>query len=458
MNKHNSPMPSFFVKTLMLLLALLIGAAPAAAQLRLHGSNTVGESLAPALAEAWLTSEGHEHVTVEETAPLERVLTGTNARGESIWVEIHAHGSSTSFRDLANGTADMGMASRRIKQDELERLGHLGSLDDPRHEFVVGIDGLAVIVHPDNPVRALRIDQIRAAFSGRYDNWRQLGGPDRPIARYARDDKSGTWDSFESMVLQDARLAADARRFESSSELSDLVANDPGGIGFIGLPYVRDARALAISAGGEPVAPERFTAATEDYPLSRRLYMYVPEQELDGLGGRLARFAVSREGQAIVDEIGFVGQKVELERVAIPESAPGEYRRYVQGALRASMNFRFEPGEVNLDSKSQRDLERLIEFLTRPDNRSLQVLLMGFADPSETSPYFSIALSHDRVDLVAAELAQSGVGVRMARGFGAALPLAEGTGPSSEAKNRRVEVWLRARDDEAARRSSASSP
>jgi len=446
------------VLSLVFSLVLATGCTTALAQLRLHGSNTVGESLAPALVEAWLASEGYERMTVEETAPLERVLTGTNAQGESIWVEIHAHGSSTSFRDLRNGTADMGMASRRIKQEELDTLAHLGTLNRPRHEFVIGIDGLAVIVHPDNPVRSLSIDQIRAAFSGRYDNWRQLGGPDRAIIRYARDDKSGTWDSFESMVLQDAPLAGDARRFESSSELSDLVAEDPGGIGFIGLPYIRNARALAISAGGEPVAPERFTAATEDYPLSRRLYMYVPEQELDGPGGRLARFAVSSSGQAIVDEIGFVGQAVELEQVAIPEGAPVEYRSYVQGALRASMNFRFEPGEVDLDTKSQRDLERLIDFLTRPGNRNLEVLLMGFADASETSPYFSIVLSHDRVDLVAAKLARSGVPVSMARGFGSALPLAEGTGPSNQAKNRRVEVWLRRDRSESQRRSSASMP
>jgi phosphate transport system substrate-binding protein len=451
-------MQNRLLTTLIPIAILLLPYEDVSAQLRLHGSNTVGESLAPALTKAWLESEGYNRVETETLAPLERVVTGTDARGQSIWVEIHAHGSSTSFRDLDSGTADMGMSSRRIRGSEVESLSHLGALDQPRHEFVVGIDGLAVIVHPDNPLRALSIEQIRAAFSGRHDNWRELGGPDRAITRYARDDKSGTWDSFESMVLQDAALADDASRFESSSELSDRVAADPGAIGFIGLPYVRDARALAISAGGEPVMPERFTSATEDYPLSRRLYMYVPEQAIDGLGGRLARFAVSTAGQRIVDEIGFVGQAVELERVAIPDAAPSEYRRYVQGAMRASMNVRFEPGKAHLDSKSQRDLERLVGFLSQPDNRNLQVLLMGFADPSETSPYFSVALSHDRVDLVAALLNESGVSVSRARGFGAALPLAEGTGPSSEAKNRRVEIWLRPSDGERFSRSSAAAP
>jgi len=421
---------------------LLAHGLQAHAQLRLHGSNTIGEELAPALVAGWLQAEGYSDIETTIHAPLERTITGTNAAGQTRSVEIHAHGSSTSFSGLLNGTADMGMSSRRIRPTEVRELDFLGQLDRPSNEFVVGIDGLAVIVHPSNPIRAMSVGQIRAVFSGRYDNWRQLGGPDAPIRRYARDEQSGTWDSFKSMVLQGASLTT-AERFESSSELSDRVAGDPNGIGFIGLPYVRSARALAVSAGGEAVLPERFSSATEDYPLSRRLYLYVPEREIGGHGGALARCAISAQGQQIVDRIGFVGQAVELQRVAIPGSAPDDYRRFVDGALRASMNFRFDTGRAALDSKSQRDLERLVTFLKAPDNRHLEVLLMGFADPSETSPYFSMTLSSDRVDYVAVLLNRSGIPVRRARGFGDALPLAEGTGESSTAKNRRVEVWIR---------------
>ncbi|NKI34294.1 OmpA family protein [Wenzhouxiangella sp. XN79A] len=417
-------------------------ATPATAQLRLHGSNTVGEQLAPALVRAWLAENGFDRIETVEDAPLERTITGTNAAGDTRWVEIHAHGSSTSFRDLDAGLADIGMSSRRIRDSEVARLQPLGRLDRPSNEFVVGIDGLAVIVHPDNPIAALSIEQIRDAFSGRVENWRTFGGPDRRITRYARDENSGTWDSFESMVLQDTALAAGSARFESSSALSDRVASDPGAIGFIGLPYIDRARALAVSAGGEAVPPERFSSATEDYPLSRRLYIYVPDRELDGLGGDLARFAVRAEGQEIVDEIGFVGQEIQLQRVAIPASAPRTYREFVDGALRASLNFRFEAGRPVLDSKSERDLDRLIDFLGSERGRDMNVMLMGFADPSETLRYFSVTLSMERADYVAALLARAGIPVRRTRGFGDALTLAEGTGSSSAAKNRRVEVWL----------------
>ena len=409
--------------------------------LRLHGSNTVGEQLAPALVRAWLSSEGYEQISVEQQAELERVISGRNDAGQQRLIEIHAHGSSTSFRGMNSGVADIGMSSRRIRPGEVEQLDFLGQLNQPRNEYVIGIDGLAVIVHPMNPIRALSIEQTRAVFSGRIRNWRELGGADAPITLYARDEQSGTWDSFESMVLQDEPLAQ-AQRYESSSELSDRVANDANAIGFIGLPYVRNARALAISAGGEPVLPERFSSATEDYPLSRRLYLYVPDRELSGLGGELARFAISPAGQAIVDELGFVGQAIELKRSAIPDLAPDDYRQFVGGALRASLNFRFEAGRPVLDSKSERDLDRLIEFMQKPDQDNYRVLLMGFADPSETMRFMSVTLSMDRVDYVASRLGQRGITVHRARGFGDALTLADGTGPSSQAKNRRVEVWV----------------
>lgn len=432
------------MRILILCLLLAAGSCACAADqsLRLHGSNTVGENLAPALVRGWLERDGYEDIEVVQQAPLERVIIGRNERGQRRAVEIHAHGSSTSFRDLAAGTADIGMSSRRIRASECAELARFGRLDSPDNEFVIGIDGLAVIVHPDNPVTALPVDRIRDIFAGRIRNWRAVGGPDRRISLYARDDKSGTYDSFDSMVLQGATLAA-AERFESSTALSDSVAADPGGIGFIGLPYVRDTRALVVSAGGRPVAPDIFTSATEDYPLSRRLYLYIPDNELQGLGGSLAEFAVSHAGQVIVDGIGFVGQAIELGDPSIPADAPADYRGFVAGARRISLNFRFERGKASLDTKAVRDLNRLAEFMKQPENDGLELMLMGFSDPSEIMGYLSLALSNDRVDYVAGLLANRDVRVHRTRGFGDAVLLAEGTGETSKAKNQRVEVWVR---------------
>jgi len=409
---------------------------------RLHGSNTIGEQLAPALVAAWLERDGFDRIEVSHQAELERIITGIDNHGIRRAVQIHAHGSSTSFRDLAAGRADLGMSSRRIRTAEIEQLLALGRLDDARHEVVVGIDGLAVIVHPDNPVSALSIEQIRSIFSGRIRNWQGVGGHPGPIGLYARDDKSGTFDSFDSMVMQGEALSDHAQRFESSSELSNRVAADRNGIGFIGLPYIQQSRALAVSSGASRVLPERFSSATEDYPLSRRLYMYVPEDQLSGAAGDFAQFVVSNAGQRIVDEIGFIGQAIETRALTPPVNAPENYRNFVRGALRASMNFRFEQGMPVLDSKSKRDLERLVNFLREPANRGYRLMLMGFADPAETMKYYALSLSNDRVDYVATLLQQHDIPVFRVRGFGDSLPLAEATGPASAVKNRRVEVWL----------------
>src|SRR5690606_17066269 len=124
--------------------------------------------------------------------------------------------------------------------------------------------------------------QLARVFAGEVKTWEELGGRGGAIHLYARDDNSGTWDTFKELVLasQGKSLAAGAQRFESSTRLSDAVSQDPQGIGFIGLPYIRQARPLAISAGdSQPMLPSTELVATEDYPLSRRLFLYMKPGE-----------------------------------------------------------------------------------------------------------------------------------------------------------------------------------
>ncbi len=121
------------------------------------------------------------------------------------------------------------------------------------------------------------MEQIAGIFSGAITDWSAVGRAPGRIQVYARDDKSGTFDTFNSLVLKPtkAALTADARRFESSEELSDSVARDANGIGFVGFAYLRNAKALEIGSNcGMAYAPTVFNVKTEQYPLSRRLYVY----------------------------------------------------------------------------------------------------------------------------------------------------------------------------------------
>jgi phosphate transport system substrate-binding protein len=410
--------------------------------LRLHGSNTIGAELAPALVQDWLRGKGFNSIRSEVVAAEETRVLAVDRNGRDVMVEIQAHGSTTAFTGLEQGRADIGMASRAVKAAEVTRLASLGALDRHDAEFVVGLDGVAVIVHPANPLTALDVDTLRGIFSGRIRDWAEVGGRAGPITLYARDDKSGTYDTFRSLVLGKEILAPGAQRFESSSDLSDRVAADVNGIGFIGLPYVRQARALAVAErGGSPILPEHFSVATEDYALARRLYLYLPSRKPLPLAREFAEFAQARAGQRIVEQSGFVSQNILAAGVAAQQDAPSEYRDLTQGARRLSLNFRFHQGSAQLDSKAMRDLERLLRYM-QDETQTRQVMLFGFSDHNEVLPLHSWELSVNRVDVVADLLLRMGIVPVRVRGYGSALPVAANDSELGRHKNRRVEVWV----------------
>lgn len=436
-------LPPWLLAGLCLCLTL---SAPAVADdsLRLHGSNTVGQRLVPALVRAWAEARGHA-VGPTQTAIAEEAMLPITAGGRRIEAHVHSHGTGTGFADLLAGRADFWMASRPINAGELARAAPLGAITAPTQEHVIALDGLAIIVHPSNPVASLTVAQVRDAFAGRIRDWAELGGPPGPINLYARDDKSGTFDSFQSMVLRGAAISGSARRYESTDQLSADVVADRQGLGFVGLAGVGRAKALAVSdAGTRPLAPSRLTVGTEDYVLARRLFLY-NGPELSETARDFIDFVLGPEGQRIVERIGYVSQDVVALAVPPREDAPEDYRLLVDGAQRLSLNFRFDAGTAVLDNKALRDVARLEAFLRQPQNRGVDLILVGFADSSEINPYHALALSTDRADFVATQLIPRGVTPRRVRGVGGVAPVAAEDTEFGRAKNRRVEVWVRPR-------------
>src|SRR6516165_3333226 len=427
-----------------------VGAAsggPGAVVLRVSGSNTIGAALGPALAEEFLRQrQGATGVKTvrgdkEDEVRVQGILPGESSPRT---IEIHAHGSATAFEDLSKSNCDVGMASRKIKQEEATNLATLGNMTSAASEHVVGLDGIAVIVSKANPVQSLTKDQIARIFAGETANWQQLRGPDAAINVYARDDKSGTYDTFKALVLGGKKLVSNAKRFEDSRELSDAVAKDPNGIGFIGLPYVRDAKAVAVSENGtRPFLPNHFTVSTEDYALSRRLFLYTAVSPTNDLARKFVDFALSPHGQEIVEKMGFVGQNVApTQGTTIPSDAPDRYRQLTTGATRLSLDFRFRTASSDLDNKALADLDRVVTFLTDLHYSGQDILLFGFADSTGTAQA-NDALSKNRAQAVAQQFEQRGVRPATITGFGSQLPVASNTTDDGRAKNRRVEIWLR---------------
>jgi phosphate transport system substrate-binding protein len=437
----------------MLLLFSPIGRAEQA--LRFSGSNTVGEKLTPALIHRWAAHNGW---TVMGTASLalDETTIELLAGDERILVEVAAHGTNTGLRNLIDRRADIWMASRPASAAELSAARVLGALDEPDNQHVVALDGLAIIVHPDNDVTDISVDALRAAFAGEITDWRQLGGKAGPIALYARDDKSGTYDSFKSMVLGAAPLSSRAARFESSAELATAVSTDRRALGFVGLGAVGRGKTLAV---GEPgiaaLRPSVFGVATEDYTLSRRLYYYVAD-DASALIRSFIEFALGQSGQFVVEEEGFVAQTVRPLRMEVRGNLPREYLELTDNAARLSLNFRFGSGVSYLDGKSIRDLDRLARFLQDSRDCPCELMLFGFADKAERNEYFSISLSTERVDFIAAQMLGRGVAPHVVRGLGSAAPVSAESTDRGRARNRRVEVWVRPDAADIASRSARS--
>lgn len=236
-------------------------------------------------------------------------------------------------------------------------------------------------------------------------------------------------------------LSDNALRYESNDASSADVADNPAGIGFVALPAVGNARALAVfESETVPLRATSFTVAVEDYLLSRRLYFYAPEQNLGPLARSFIEFVLSDAGQEVVRHFGYVSQALTASHGELPSTAPAGYRSLVSGAGRLSLNFRFRPGAVSLDSKGEKDLERIIEYLHR--NEHLRVMLVGFADADEAPAAFAQELSIVRADYLASQLKRRGIYPTRVRGFGHDLPVASNAGDRGRQKNRRVEVWV----------------
>lgn len=423
-------------------------AAPVSAQvvLRLHGSNTIGSELGPALAEAYLLSKGRDDVRRDPGKATESVVVSARvpADGTREAIEIVAQGSATAFADLAKHECDIGMASRAIKPAEAATLAQagLGDVQSPAGEHVLGLDGIAIIVHPNNPIRTLDLDQLKRLFTGNVPSYAALGGAQTPVNVYARDDKSGTYDTFKHLVLGEDSLTPSAKRFADSVALSDAVTGDAQAVGFIGITYVRGAKALAVAEpGSTPLYPSAFTVATEDYPLSRRLYLYSPVQNASPTALSFVTFALSPEGQKVVRATGFVDLSVtSIEPRACDTRCAPRYAALTKNAQRLSVDFRFLSGRAELDSRALRDLDRLVTFLRQTPNAKL--MLLGFSD-ARGSYAQNLALSHERAKKVADELASRGVFAHTVDSLGQEMPVASNANESGREKNRRVEAWLR---------------
>jgi phosphate transport system substrate-binding protein len=440
------------------------GAADPACSFALAGSNTIGERLAPAVVAAYFRSRGYDVAEPDVLAQDEVRVTAVRA-GERCVIDIRSHGSSYAFRELAADSAVIGMASRAIGESEIEALRSARAGDFASEaalaEHVIGLDGIAVVVHPSNPLTTISRTEVRDLFLRRYTNWRDVGGPTAAVDLYARDDDSGTFQFFLEHVLEDdARWEAasvEARRFASSSELVAGVANNAGGIGFVGVAYVNDTvRVLSVSDGGPAFAPSAGNVRAESYPISRRLFLYVRPQTIrdDEVIAGLVAFFKSPEAYESVERLGYVSLR-EVRREAAPDgttSAAGaecmagtpETAAYVvatSGADRLSSVIRFLPGSNTADSLARDDVVRAAGPIREALDSRRTVTLVGHSDAAGDEDV-NRRLALQRAETIREAFEAQGLFGLQVESAGERCPVASNDTPQGRQSNRRVEIWI----------------
>jgi len=226
-------------------------------------------------------------------------------------ISVTGGGSGTGIAALINASVDIANASRKIKPEEQAQAEANGVLPV---EFVVARDAIAIIVNHENPVDHLSIDQIADIYSGVINNWREVGGEDRPIVRLSRETNSGTHVHFLEQVLRGGDknnktlFSTDTLLLPSSEGISVEIRQNPNAIGYDGLGYVTDdLKVIAVShdAAGPFILPSPATVNNQQYPIARDLYMYTVGEPTGEIKAYLD-WILSPEAQRIVLELGFV--------------------------------------------------------------------------------------------------------------------------------------------------------
>ena len=221
------------------------------------------------------------------------------------FISVTGGGSGTGIAAVINGTAHMAQSSRAMKGEEFQQAKDAGY---EATEIVAGRDGIAIVVHVNNPIESLTMDQIKGIYTGMITNWNEVGGPNMAISLFSRDTSSGTYAFFKEFVLNDEEYSPDALLMPSTQAIVEGLIQDAGGIGYIGLGYLTDdvkAVPVAQEEGADAYLPSLETINAGDYPVARPLFLYTAGDASSALQMYID-FILSSEGQQVVEDLGFV--------------------------------------------------------------------------------------------------------------------------------------------------------
>jgi phosphate transport system substrate-binding protein len=268
------------MKKSILILAALVAAASAQAQkLVIKGSDTLGAKLVPMISEEYKAS--HPGVSFE----------------------IAAEGSTTGITAIIDGTADIGMSSRRAKATELSGGAAKGKTLKP---IIVCYDGMAVIVNENSSIKDLTKRQVEQIFTGDVSDWSAVGGKPGTISIYTRNTSSGTYSDWKDLAMKKRDYASSSQKMAGNEQIAAEVAKNPNGIGYVGLAYITAPGIKVVSIEGG--SPTKESVLSKKYPYARPNFYYT-NGEATGEAARFIEFTLGPAGQKIVEKVGFIPVK-----------------------------------------------------------------------------------------------------------------------------------------------------
>ena len=255
---------------------IFVSTAAQAERLVIKGSDTLGAKLVPQLAEQFKTQ--HPDATFD----------------------IAAEGSTTGFAALIDSTAQIGMASRPAKPEEIAAATAKGVT---LKETVVAYDGVAVIVNAANPIKNLTKKQVEQIFTGDVTDWSAVGGSGGKISVYTRNTSSGTYSDFKELAMKKRDYASGSQKMAGNEQIASEVGKNSNGVGYVGLAYTKAGGIRVVSIDG--VLPSVQTVHAKTYPYARPTFYYT-NGDPTGLAKQFLDFTISAAGQKIVAQVGFV--------------------------------------------------------------------------------------------------------------------------------------------------------
>ena len=339
-----------------------------------------------------------------------------------------------------------------------------GAQAGSRRADILALDALVPVVSAEASATMVSRCDLARALSGRITTWAPLTGEDMAVALHLGPVDSGAMREAERQLLAPFgwRLSGDAERHDAPDVLVDAVAGDAYALGITTLSELGATVPLVLTGPcGYPTVASPITLKTEDYPLTKPIYMTAPVLDAPGLAGNFLRFLRSPDAQPVIAFAGFVDQRIARIPFAVQggrlsnailassdEAALVELQRMMEAlgtGARLSVTYRFEPGSSRLDAASRSNIGLLADAIARGEFEGEEMVFVGFSD-GQGDADVNLRLSRSRAEGILDEVARAAglpAEAFAVEGFGEAMPIACDEVEWGRSLNRRVEVWVR---------------